>query len=187
MATFVLVHGAWHGGWCWEEIVPLLEHDGHRVIAPDLPGMGRDRTPLSSITLAGWADFVADLIRAEPEPVILVGHSRGGIVISEVAERVPERIRRLVYLAAFLPPSGATLRSLSAQSKAPRNAGMMVMSEDGATSTVATNLAGAIFYNTTDAATIERAATRLTPEPMVTFVTPVQLTEARFGSVPRAY
>jgi pimeloyl-ACP methyl ester carboxylesterase len=87
MARFVLVHGAWHGGWCWERIVPLLGAAGHEVLAPDLPGLGADRTPFAADVLAQWADFVAGLVRGAAEPAVLVGHSRGGLVISEAAER----------------------------------------------------------------------------------------------------
>ena len=109
MATFILIHGAWHGGWCWERVVPLLEAQGHRVLAPDLPGMGNDHAPLNTITLDTWARFVADLIRQQNEKVILVGHSRGGVVISQAAEYVPKHIQGLIYLAAFLIPKGETL------------------------------------------------------------------------------
>ena len=64
MAVFVLIHGAWHGGWCWDELSARLERLGHRVIAPDLPGMGADRTPLEQVTLALWGRFVADIASA---------------------------------------------------------------------------------------------------------------------------
>jgi len=83
MTTFGLIHGAWHGAWCWERVVPSLERRGARVVAPDLPGMGQDKTPLSGITLAVWARSVADLVEQQSEPAVLVGHSRGGIVISQ--------------------------------------------------------------------------------------------------------
>jgi pimeloyl-ACP methyl ester carboxylesterase len=56
---FLLVHGAWHGGWCWEMIAPLLEAAGHKVVAPDLPGMGHDRAPLESVSLESWAQLSA--------------------------------------------------------------------------------------------------------------------------------
>ena len=106
MASFVLIHGAWHGGWCFDPVRDRLEAAGHRVIAPDLPGMGGTDEELAAVTLAGWADFVANLCRAEAEPVILAGHSRGGIVISEVAERVPEKVAALVYICAVMLPAG---------------------------------------------------------------------------------
>ena len=96
--TFVLIAGAWHGAWCWQKIVPLLEAQGHRVRIPDLPATGADTTDPAKVTLESWARFVAELLDAEPEPVILVGHSRGGVVISRAAEILPDKVRRLVYL-----------------------------------------------------------------------------------------
>ncbi len=84
--TFVLIAGAWHGAWCWQKVVPLLEAQGHRVRTPELPATGADTTDPAEVTLESWARFVADLVAAEPEPVILVGHSRGGVVISRAAE-----------------------------------------------------------------------------------------------------
>src|SRR5580765_5765914 len=93
MATFVLIHGSWHGGWCFDEVKALLEAAGHRVIAPDLPGMGGTEAELGAVTLQGWADFVAGLCRDAPQrPVVLAGHSRGGLVIGQDAETAPEAI-----------------------------------------------------------------------------------------------
>ena len=186
MAIFVLVAGAWHGGWCWERIVPLLEAGGHRVIAPDLLGMGADRTPLGEVSLARWADQVAALIRAQDEPVILVGHSRGGIVISEVAERVPDQIASLVYLAAYLLPDCETIMSMSAKSERTSPAGLLIMAPDG-TATLNPALVGQHFYNTTEPDWVDRALSLVGAEPMVTMTTQVSLTVERFGSVRRAY
>jgi len=93
MPRFVLIHGAWHGGWCWERVVPLLRAADHEVLASDLPGMGTDRTPFAADVLGQWADFVAALVHEAAEPAVLVGHSRGGLVISEGAERAPDQIR----------------------------------------------------------------------------------------------
>ena len=106
MATFVLVHGAWHGGWCWREIVPLLESAGHRVDALDLPGHGDNPAPVSEMTLDANARLVADRVEVVGEPVVLVGHSMGGVSITQAAELVPERIATLVYVTAFLPGDG---------------------------------------------------------------------------------
>jgi pimeloyl-ACP methyl ester carboxylesterase len=183
MTTFVLVSGAWHAAWCWERVVPLLEAQGSKVIAPDLLGMGQDPTPLSEVTLDGWADQVADIIRAQPEPVVLVGHSRGGIVISEIAERVPDKIRRLVYLAAFLIPDGATLLG----STGNRGSGSTLQPGPHNTTIVPAATVGMMFYNTTAPEWVERAANLIGPEPMAVFTTPLKLSEARFGRVPRGY
>jgi len=187
LAKFVLVHGSWHGGWCWERLVPLLAARGHDAIAPDLAGMGADKTPLSEVDLARWADDVVALIESEPEPVVLVGHSRGGIVISEVAERVPQKLRKLVYLAAWLVPDGATLLEAAGEVGRDASATLLVMSADGTSSTIVPEAIGPVFYNTTPKDLLEHATGMLVSEPMSVFVTPLRLTAERFGRVPRAY
>src|ERR1700682_3324645 len=110
MTTYVLVHGAWHGGWCWHRIVAKLRRASHRVFAPDLKSLGIDRTPPNDVTLELWTDQIAALARAQADPVVLVGHSRGGIVLSEVAERIPDQVRTLVYVTAFLLEDGRSLQ-----------------------------------------------------------------------------
>src|SRR5438128_128006 len=104
MATFVLVHGAWHGGWCWKRVTPLLRAAGHEVYATTLTGLG-ERVHLASPNV-GLALHVQDVVGVleyeDLRDVILVGHSYGGIVISGVADRVPERLRHLVYLDALV-------------------------------------------------------------------------------------
>jgi len=188
MTTFVLIHGAWHGGWCWDLVARELKMRDHRVVAPDLPGLGQDRTPLKDVSLSNWADHIADLVRQQGERVVLVGHSRGGVVISEVAERVPEAISSLVYLAAFLVPNGKTLHEMLALG-APREVARDAVSmlPDGISSVIPLHRVGSIFYNTTSPDLQAHAASLLTPEPMMSFITPVQVSEARFGRVKRAY
>src|SRR5476649_1897062 len=106
MSAYVLIHGAWHGGWCWHKVVVRLRKAGHRASAPDLPSLGRDRTPLALVSLQTWTESVCRALDAEAEPVILVGHSRAGAVISQAAEAAPEKIRTLVYLAGYLLADG---------------------------------------------------------------------------------
>ncbi len=96
------------------KLVPELEKRGHRAVALDLPGCGEDRTPLTEVSLAGNAAAIADAARREAEPVMLVGHSIAGVSISAAAELAPERVRLLVYLAAFLPRDGDSIASLAA-------------------------------------------------------------------------
>jgi pimeloyl-ACP methyl ester carboxylesterase len=187
MATFVLIHGAWHGAWCWDLVAERLRAGGHTVIAPDLPGLGQDRTPLDQVSLASWADVVAGLVRAAREPVVLVGHSRAGVVVSEVAERVPERVRVLVYLTAFLVPDGTSIADvLSTVEPRAITQGAMVHGPNG-TSTIAPEKVGPVFYNTTPPPLVERATRLVCAVPMTSFLAPVHTSGDRWGRVRRAY
>jgi pimeloyl-ACP methyl ester carboxylesterase len=108
MATFLLVHGAWHSGRAWDRVVPLLEAAGHRVLAPSLTGYGDQAHLLGpEVGLGTHVDDIVRLLEDEHD-VVLVGHSYAGMVISGVADRVPERIARLVYLDAMVPEDGET-------------------------------------------------------------------------------
>jgi pimeloyl-ACP methyl ester carboxylesterase len=185
--TFILIHGGWHGAWCWDRVVRLLRSAGHTVIAPDLPSMGDDRTDPATVTLAGWTDFVVDLVLRQPERVLLVGHSRAGAIISQVAEAIPERVLRLVYLAAYLLPSGRSVAAEArrdADSLIPAN---MVPGATGVTCAVRPEIAGEAFYGCCSEAERAGAVARLSPEPLKPLVTAVKVSAARFGSVPRAY
>jgi pimeloyl-ACP methyl ester carboxylesterase len=188
MATFVLIHGAWHGAWCWELLTPLLEEEGHRVIAPDLPGMGNDPTPLDQVSIESWAGFVADIVTAQPEPVILVGHSRAGIVISRAAELAPANLLGLVYLAAFMVRDGQTLEEVMRQiPPRPESANSLQMSDDRRFSTIAPDAVARVFYNSSPAHLVARARALSGPEPMASFTTPLRVSEEGWGSVPRFY
>ncbi len=108
MATFVLVHGAWHGGWCWIRTARALRAAGHDVHAPTLTGLG-DRVHLMSraVDLDTHIEDVVNLFQAEElHDVVLCGHYYGGMVITGVADRIAQRIRSLVYLDAFVPADG---------------------------------------------------------------------------------
>lgn len=187
MATFILIHGAWHGGWCWEKVVPLLQEAGHDVLAPDLPGMEQEARPLGGDPLGQWAEFVARLALAAQPPVILVGHSRGGLVISEVAERIPDRIGRLVYLAAFLLQSGQSLADVANKHPEVGPGPFIRPAADPSRLTVDEEAGIQIFYNLTSTEDARAAADRWRPEPLASMISPITVTEERFGRVPRAY
>src|SRR5579872_3111269 len=115
MATFVLVHGAWHGGWCWQKVIPFIEEAGHEVYAPTLTGMAERASELSpEIGLdTHIRDIVGELVEKNLHGVILVGHSYGAIVITGVVDQVPERIAHLVYLDTFVPRNGESMADIS--------------------------------------------------------------------------
>ena len=178
---FLLVPGAWHGAWCWARLAPLLEAAGHRVIAPDL-----DEVPPGANPLPLWAKQIATLAQAAPEPVILLGHSRGGLVISEAAELAPHAIRRLVYLSGFLLPAGQSMQSAMARPEAGGEPDYLRPAR-GRCLAVAAPAAIPRFYHLASPDMAAAAAARLHPEPLGSFSAPATLTAARFGQVPRAY
>lgn len=113
MSTFVLVHGAWQSTGTWDLLIPVLEKHGHRVITPVLSGLGTDQRRLSpETTLKQHIEDVTLELSRLPEPVILVGHSYAGMIISGVAERTPTQIRRLVFLDGFIPENGQSVLDL---------------------------------------------------------------------------
>ncbi len=115
MASFVLVHGGWHGGWCWQKVIPFLEEAGHEVYTPTLTGLAERAAELSSEV--GLDTHIQDVVGLITEKnlhgVILVGHSSGGMVITGVVDAVPERIAHLVYLDTFVPRDGEALADVS--------------------------------------------------------------------------
>ena len=128
MGTFVLVHGAWHGGWCYREVAASLRQAGHTVHTPTHTGVG-ERAHLGgeSITLETHVrDVLGCLDKEELDDVVLCGHSYGGMVITQIADRVPERIRALVYLDAFVPGHGDSVISLLGEALAPDVAAQFV-------------------------------------------------------------
>jgi pimeloyl-ACP methyl ester carboxylesterase len=112
VARFLLVHGAFSGKWYWEPLIPELEKRGHAVEAIDLPGHGEDRTPIEDVTLEAYAQRIAQAVRAGP-PAVLVGHSMGGIAVTQAAAKARDYVDRLVYITAFLPRDGQSLMALT--------------------------------------------------------------------------
>src|SRR5262249_3953698 len=109
MSSYVLVHGAWHGSWCWSKVLPLLRRAGHDAVALDLPGRAGDPTPHRNVTLASYAESVCRVVARATGPAILVGHSMGGITISQAAETCGDGIRLLVYVCAYLLRDGESV------------------------------------------------------------------------------
>lgn len=187
MATFLFVHGAWHGAWCWYRVLPRLESAGHRAIAIDLPGLGRDRTPLPEVTLDLWADAVGRAIDAAGEPVVLVGHSRGGLVISAAAERHPQGIRSLTYLTAYLLKDGDTLLARAGDDTESDVVSNVVFSPDQTSTTFRPEALKDVLYADCSDEDVALARLSLVPEPVKPLATPLRLTEERWGSIPRDY
>jgi pimeloyl-ACP methyl ester carboxylesterase len=175
MARFVLVHGAFHGAWCWEPLIAELSAAGHTAHALDLPGSGDDPTPVAQVTLDAYSERICERLAEQPDPVTLVGHSMGGVAITQAAARCPERIARLVYVAAFLPADGQSLADLAGL---PEGAGdgvqaNMVVDGEPPVATMPQGAAREVFYAECAPERATWALERLRGQPLVPFVTPV--------------
>lgn len=190
MARFVLVHGAFHGAWCWDGITGELEARGHTVEAPDLPGSGEDSTPVAEVTLDAYAERICDALGASSEPAVLVGHSMGGVAITQAAARCPERIASLVYVCAFLPDVGQSLIDLT---HLPEGAGdgvqeNIVVEGEPPLATMPRDRALEVFYGACEPDVAERAADRIGPQPVAPFVAPVSAPAGdAFARLQRSY
>ena len=186
--TFVLVHGSWHGSWCWDRLVPLLEQAGHRVVGVDLPGRD-DPSAVARATLDDFVGAVVSSVEAVEDPVVLVGHSLAGITVTQAAEHIPHRLRRLVYVAAFLPTNGQSLLDLAAIPEFATSLALHHQSVDldAGVSSIAPGHARETFYGRTEDPLAAAAAERLVPETLALTAAPVRLTPSGAGSVERSY
>ena len=187
MSTYILVHGAYHGGWCFEKVVPLLESKGHKVIAVDLPGHGNNVVPIAEVSLAAYVDHVCSVVESQDEPVVLLGHSLGGMTITQVAERLPDRIAWAVYLTAMMPKNGQNRTDLAEHEGPEDMAGKRVLSEDGLSVTMPRAVIPPTFYAQCPAEDVERAFERLVPQAVEPFQQQARTTAERFPPVKRAY
>jgi pimeloyl-ACP methyl ester carboxylesterase len=185
MATFVLVHGASHGAWCWSKLTPLLQGAGHTVIAPDLPGHGADQTPVAMVTMDRYVDAVCGAMAKASGKSVLVGHSMGGAVISLVAESMPPAVDRLVYLTAFLPKTAETVGDLLNADPDSLLPDSFDLAEDNSCIKPKGDALAASVYNGCSAEDTQWAIGKLCAQAVATMFAPVELSEERFGSVPR--
>jgi pimeloyl-ACP methyl ester carboxylesterase len=183
VARFLLIHGSWHGAWCWRDVLPLLRKQGHEAEAIDLPGHGQDRTPAEDVSLDAYADAIVSSLRPG---TVLVGHSMGGYAITAAAERAAKRISRLVYLAGYVPLSGLSLAEM--RERGPRQPLLeaMVKSADGITVGLDPDQIEAKFYHDCPGGTLDYARDRLVPQPIAPTNTPLDVSE-RSAAIPASY
>lgn len=184
MTTFVLVHGAWHGGWCWQKVTPLLRAAGHDVLTPTLTGLGERAHLLTpAIDLDTHVQDILGVLEFEDlTDVILVGHSYAGMVITAVAAHAPERLARLVYLDAFVPDGEQSVMDMLPPSVADLFRRRATAEGDG-WRLPPPRLEG---IGVSDPTTLAWATPRLTPQPLMAFEQPVRQHHAGIP-LPRAY
>ena len=186
MATYVLVHGGGHGGWCYQRVARLVRSAGHEVYTPTMTGLGeRAHLLRKDIDLAMHIQDIAAVLEFEDlRDVILVGHSYGGMVITGAADRVVDRVGRLVYLDAATPVNGQSLVDVAGPIiEAVRPAGKMV---DGVELVLLPSPDAGMFYGVTDPGDLSWMAHRLTGHPWTCFEQPLDLRNERaLWSIPQ--
>jgi pimeloyl-ACP methyl ester carboxylesterase len=172
--TFVLVHGAWHGGWCWRRVADRLQSGGHTVFTPTLTGLGeRSHLMRAGIDLKTHITDVVNVMKWERlSDVVLCGHSYGGFVISGVAEQMAAAIRSIVFLDAFIPRAGDTPRALTGPAVQDAIAGALQRGDLG----MPARSAAAFGVNEADRAWVDSLCV---PQPIGTFTDTIALTGAR--------
>jgi len=188
-STFVLVHGAWQASFVWDKVKAALESQGNKVIKVELLGHGDDQTPVSEITFDGYVKQVTDVIDGLNTPVVLVGHSLGGAIVTQAATMAPQKIEKLVYVAGFIPQSGSSVFDYSAMDSGTLIPSVLEFSSDGNTVTIAdpeVNMRD-VFCQYGSDEDIDLLVEKLRPEPVAAAGTPLNYNSDVYGTIANKY
>jgi pimeloyl-ACP methyl ester carboxylesterase len=188
MSHFILVHGAWEESGMWDNVAPILEKNGHTVTAVDLPGHGANKQKGLQVTTELYIDALVGVISKLGYPVILVGHSMNGALISNVAEKIPEKIERLVYVTAFLLNNGGSVYSAMEGDAEGGAFPYIEYTDDQAFATLPVTSLRKIGLHDVDQAETNRILPLMAKwQATGPFKTEVAVTEENFGSVPKTF
>ena len=185
--TYVLVHSAWLGAWQWKNVAQHLKEKGHEVLTPDLPGHGSDKTPPVDITMDDYVNTLTDILDKQDEPVILVGHSFNGITVSRVAELRPNKVKKLVYLTAFLLPNGVSFTEAVQGVEGSKAVENFYLSQDKTYALVKEAEIQNAFAHDIPKEAFDRAKPFIVPEPAAPLIYKLQITDENFGKIPKYY
>jgi len=185
--TYVIVPGAWSGPYAWDGVKADLEKSGNKVVVVQLPGHGSDNTAPQTLTLDVYRDKVVNVIDSIGGQVILVGHSLGGAVISEVAEAIPSKIKKLVYVAGFVPLTGQSALTLASTDTTSVLGASLVPSADQLTLAVVQNQIINSFIQDGTEAEQSLTLANYRVEPAIPLTNAVNLTATNYGSVTKVY
>jgi len=184
---FVFIPGSFHAAWCWFKMQPLLSKNGNTSESIDLPGHGHDTTLPGQITLEHYVDAVCKSIEKYDRPVVLIGHSRAGIVISEVAEKIPEKIDKLVYLCAFLIPNREPMVATALTDTESALVSNLIFNEPEGWHFPRPEMFKEIFYHDCSDEDVALCSFLLSKEPNMPVGTPLSISNERYGKVKKVY
>ncbi len=196
--TYILIHGAWHGAWCWYKVVPEMTKKGFKTIAIDLPGHGKDTTNPESVTFKMYVEKVKQVANSKNGQVILVGHSMAGTIISQAAEELGKnKVFKLIYLDAFLPKNDESVTKLAGiifqtlpqetdTTKITFGKGI-VTAPNGKTRAFKPEVADIVFYHDCNAKDKKFAHKNLCRQATEPLGAKVSVTDSIYGQIPKYY
>jgi pimeloyl-ACP methyl ester carboxylesterase len=184
--NIVIVHGSWSSAGDWDAVTARLKADGNLVTVVNLAGHGADQTPIATISLQGYVDAVKKAI-GNKTGIILVGHSFGGIVISAVAEQMPSQIKKLLYVAAYVPQNGESLLTLAGADADSQVGKYLKIDEKAGIAGIAKEGIASTFLADAPKGVQDYVTEHLRAEPLAPLATPVALTATNFGHTQKVY
>ncbi|MGN8057710.1 alpha/beta fold hydrolase [Pedobacter sp. 22163] len=185
--TFVFVHGAFQAPYAWQFVKARLEASGHKVVIVELPGHGQDQTPPASISINTYRDKVISTIKAINGPVVLVGHSLGGAIITAVADEIPSHIEKLVYLAGFVPADKQSIFDLTSMDPNSQFGPALTLSADGVLASIANDKIMGVFAQDGNEQVKKLLIDNNRPEPIAPQADKVFLKNPDFAQIPKYY
>ncbi len=182
----ILIHGAYHGAWCWDGVLDRLSDTGIAAVSPDLPGHGRDPGWLTDQTMPGYAGRISDLVSTASQPVTLVGHSMAGAIAAMVAEAQPDRISRIIFITAYIPEDGESIADLVATDPESHARVARVDVEGINAICLKTGTIPDAFYNLAPDSAVRHAEDRVQLQSPAPFRHRLDLTSERYGRVPKS-
>ncbi len=183
---FLLIHGSWHGAWCWYKIIPRLRIQGHQALAIDLPGRGREKKKLQLVGLSSLVKSAATLL-SEGQKTFIVAHSRYGIVASQLAELFPDRIGRVIYLASFILPTGGSVAKYFRTDRDAMIGSFVDISRVGMWDALRPEGYREVLYHDCSDEDNELAASLLCREPLRPAIARLKLSDENYHRVPKGY
>lgn len=184
---FLLIHGAWHGSWCWDKVASDLTKAGHTVLSPDLPGRNESDLSQKEITLNTHVSFLVKLIQDIPEKIVVVAHSFGGVIATQLANEIPDKISSLIYVCAFVPENGQSLMDIAKTTSHKKQPDSMIVDSLGKTISIQKASASELFFNCCSLDVQERATRLLCSEPFFPMTERVKINDRRLEKIPKVY
>lgn len=187
MTTFILIHGAWHAGWCWEKVTALLSQQGHDVIVPDLPGHGANQKTPSAVKFQDYIDCIKECVARCVQPPVLVGHSFAGMLLTQYAADYPGTFKKIIYVSAYIPFSGESMLSISEKFSQTLLGPELIIDKTKKSITLKSDNLAKILFNSAPVDAQTWAISKLEAEPLIPLATPVELGDFNYGDIDSHY